>query len=633
MRRGSPGGLSVPLLRRELRSFLRSARPFWILFFFLALLMAIMGVSWGEFLKAWSPAMNLTGAMRGMFFTLAQGHLYFLVFFIPFLTAPSLVSERENGTLELLLSSPLSPFQVVVAKLLAPLVFVFLLLLAGTPVLALCLIGGGLSLQEIASVYLYFLFITLAYGSVGLYCSTLFAKTWQVMLAAAFLTLFLLVVLPYHGSLWQLIRPLFFWSTDRYHWAGFFSENRKDLIEINHGFHYLNPFEAFRDLYPINPGPKPVSALSCFLYLAVLALLSISLALRRIHHATVLPPVHSWRARSRTKEETRRRSLFFRDLSRDFSTRFASGEDRAGSLLEERLQWFARSPGLIRTGYTGVIVSIMILPIAAYESTLVFYAFPFLFTLLFTLPVTATRIGVEREQGTLDLLRTTLLPMPSLVRAKFQTCLSYSLVAALALYLPGMITRLLYGWAAGPKVVTPFKAHDTVVLLLYPMFLYAVIRFYTALALYGSACFRRSSRALMFTGAAVLLTVVLPFLGLSLGISPPPPLPPRSVSMPDPLLFPVDLDSFIQAAGRCLTKAAFFFAPVVGFLALMPRNQLRMAGFAYPEAAGYPFVPILKGQLPWEAYGFVLLQGALLLFLSGVFTRLTVNAMMRQDEG
>lgn len=96
---------------------------------------------------------------------------------------------------------------------------------------------------------------------------------------------------------------------------------------------------------------------------------------------------------------------------------------------------------------------------------------------------------------------------------------------------------------------------------------------------------------------------------------------------------PPGLEAVRQPAQWNIGKLAFLFAPVVGFMALMPRNQLKMAGFTYPEAVGFLFVPLVQNQLPLEAYAFVAAQAAILMLGSVWFARLTVRAMIRQDEG
>lgn len=107
-----------------------------------------------------------------------------LMLLIPSMTAGAISGERENKTLELLLSTTMSPYRIVIGKLLPSMSRIFFYVVASFPTLGLVFIVGGTAPIDVTE-YLLLLFTTAFYiGSFGILMSVLFTKTAQAMIAA-----------------------------------------------------------------------------------------------------------------------------------------------------------------------------------------------------------------------------------------------------------------------------------------------------------------------------------------------------------------------------------------------------------------------------------------------------------------
>lgn len=96
---------------------------------------------------------------------------------IPALTGTSIAGEREKQTLEILLTTRLSPLGIILGKLASSINMMILLAFSSLPILSLIFTIGGITLMDLA-VFMVLVIVTAIYiGSMGIFFSTLFKKT------------------------------------------------------------------------------------------------------------------------------------------------------------------------------------------------------------------------------------------------------------------------------------------------------------------------------------------------------------------------------------------------------------------------------------------------------------------------
>ncbi len=122
------------------------------------------------------------------FFFLGQYILASLM--APTFAAGAISGEKERKTYEMLLASPLSPWSIVIGKLVASLTHLVVLIIASLPIIMLALPLGGVSIWEVLAAYLWLLISIILFGSIGLACSCGFRRT------ASSLVVSYLVILP-----------------------------------------------------------------------------------------------------------------------------------------------------------------------------------------------------------------------------------------------------------------------------------------------------------------------------------------------------------------------------------------------------------------------------------------------------
>lgn len=100
-----------------------------------------------------------------------------LIFIMPALTAGSISGERERQTLELMLTTRMTPAEIVLGKMMASLSTMSLMIISSFPILAMVFVYGGVTLNDIIVLLLCYVASALFVGSLGICCSAVFQKT------------------------------------------------------------------------------------------------------------------------------------------------------------------------------------------------------------------------------------------------------------------------------------------------------------------------------------------------------------------------------------------------------------------------------------------------------------------------
>ena len=186
--------LANPVLVKEIKLRFRNMKSFTGLFFYLI----IMGIFVFGFVYLTS-SISGGGFFRPeesfiLFTMLSFIQLGLILFITPALTAGTVSTEREKQTLNILLTTAQSSFQIILGKLLSSIAFLLLLLVSGLPIYSMVFLYGGVSPGQIAVIFLFYFLTLLAIGSLGVMYSTVTRRTVVSMIATFSTMIFLTAV-------------------------------------------------------------------------------------------------------------------------------------------------------------------------------------------------------------------------------------------------------------------------------------------------------------------------------------------------------------------------------------------------------------------------------------------------------
>lgn len=118
-----------------------------------------------------------SSAGRMMFYVLSFAQLVLIAFMAPALTAGVISGEREKQTLSMLLTTQQSSATIILSKLFSSLSFMTLIIVATMPIYSIVFLYGGISLKQMIFIFLFYLFVMLLLGALGVLFSTLFKRT------------------------------------------------------------------------------------------------------------------------------------------------------------------------------------------------------------------------------------------------------------------------------------------------------------------------------------------------------------------------------------------------------------------------------------------------------------------------
>jgi ABC-2 type transport system permease protein len=191
------------ITKRELRSFFDSLIAY-------ILLIVFLGIS-GFFTWLFgSDIFLINQATLQPFFAIAY---FTLFFFIPALTMRMLAEEKRSGTIELLLTKPVSDWKVVFGKFLAALLLIISALVLTLPYYITVWALGPIDHGAVWCGYFGMILMSMTYIAIGLFASSITNNQIVAFLLALFIGVFFLIIFDvlannFTGMIGQLLNYL-----------------------------------------------------------------------------------------------------------------------------------------------------------------------------------------------------------------------------------------------------------------------------------------------------------------------------------------------------------------------------------------------------------------------------------------
>lgn len=96
---------------------------------------------------------------------------------VPIITSGSISGEREKQTLDIMLTTPVSPFSIAVGKLESAMAVVMMYMITSIPIMAIAFVLGGMSWWALVGLFAMLLYLGIYVGSVGIFCSSAVKKS------------------------------------------------------------------------------------------------------------------------------------------------------------------------------------------------------------------------------------------------------------------------------------------------------------------------------------------------------------------------------------------------------------------------------------------------------------------------
>ncbi|MBT6848425.1 MAG: ABC transporter permease [Planctomycetaceae bacterium] len=156
-----------PIVHRELIGMMRTKKAVAIQVMLVMMFALLLVLRWP------AETSDLSGISSMQVFKLfSYGILTAMIFLVPVFPATSVIRERIQGTLALLLNSPMRPIDIYIGKLAGVMIFVFQLLVLSIPSLVACYVMGGIELKgQVLPLYGILILAALQYSTMGLMIS------------------------------------------------------------------------------------------------------------------------------------------------------------------------------------------------------------------------------------------------------------------------------------------------------------------------------------------------------------------------------------------------------------------------------------------------------------------------------
>jgi len=142
---------------------------------------------------------NIYSALVWLYPVLAVTQLVILGVTVPVRTASAISGEKERQTFDIMMTTGMTPFSVIIGKVTTAIVQSMLFVIASMPIMALSFVIGGMSWSYLFWFFAIALLISLFSASIGILCSSICKRSVSavIMSYGFYLIFFFATLLPY----------------------------------------------------------------------------------------------------------------------------------------------------------------------------------------------------------------------------------------------------------------------------------------------------------------------------------------------------------------------------------------------------------------------------------------------------
>lgn len=190
-----------PIVKKDLQVTARSMRFSWGLFAYDAVLVlafllatAVIQASCDNYYSN----SNIYSKLIYLFPVLAVAQVFIVALIVPIITASSISGEKERQTFDIMLTTCMSPFSIVLGKVVSAVIRILFFVAAGMPVMALSFVVGGLAWSSLFYFVLTIILLSVLSGSIGIFCSSFCRKSISavVLSFAVYFVIYVLTFVP-----------------------------------------------------------------------------------------------------------------------------------------------------------------------------------------------------------------------------------------------------------------------------------------------------------------------------------------------------------------------------------------------------------------------------------------------------
>lgn len=164
-----------PIVKKDLQVTARSMRFSWALFAYDAVLVLVFLLAVAVIQANgdnYYSSSNIYSSLIYLFPALAVAQVFIVALIVPVITASSISGEKERQTFDIMLTTCMSPFSIVLGKVISVVLRILFFVAAGMPVMALSFVVGGLAWSSLFYFVLTIILLSVFSGSIGILCSS-----------------------------------------------------------------------------------------------------------------------------------------------------------------------------------------------------------------------------------------------------------------------------------------------------------------------------------------------------------------------------------------------------------------------------------------------------------------------------